>query len=153
DFESKEMGKVFDTLYLVTKLVTKGHGENLKLANNEFQATDPNATDNTDKAHSMGMYRDATKVTIGELLSDPGSFEGKMVEVQGVCTKINSNILGRNWIHLQEGNGSEKTVVVTSQWQATPGDNVKIRALVALNKDFGAGYSYDVLLEEGILVK
>ncbi|MBT8321655.1 MAG: SH3-like domain-containing protein [Eudoraea sp.] len=151
-FESKELEKVFDTLYLVTQLVPKDHGGNLKMGDNDLQITDLDATDMEGKAHSMGMYREATQVTIIELLSDPGSFEGKMVEVQGICTKMNANILGRNWIHLQEGDESKNTVVITSQWQASPGTEVKIRALVALDKDFGAGYTYEVILEEGILV-
>ena len=125
----------------------------MKLLEKDIQVTDADAPAINDKGHSMGMYREATKVTIGELLSDPGSFEGKMVEIQGLCTKINTNILGRNWIHLQEGDQSENTVVVTSQWLASPGDEIKMRALVALDKDFGSGYTYEVLLEEGILVK
>jgi hypothetical protein len=99
------------------------------------------------------MYREATAVGISELLSDPAKLEGKMVEIKGVCTKINTGILGRNWIHVQDKIDSEKKVVVTSQWEASPGDEVTVRAIVALDKDFGAGYTYEVLLEEGILMK
>lgn len=154
NFESKEMERVFDTLYLVTQLVSEAHGAAMKPK--EKIALPPKLGDSKSKMeefHTNGNYRDATEVTLGELLSNPEKLEGKMVEIQGVCLKINTGILGRNWIHVQDQNDSEKKVVVTSQWEASPGDEIKVRALVALNKDFGAGYTYDVILEEGILVR
>ncbi|MCX2720383.1 GW dipeptide domain-containing protein [Lentiprolixibacter aurantiacus] len=152
-FESKEMQKVFDTLYLVTQLLPESQAEKLKSVTNEASATTPENLEPTGEHHTSGIYRDAEKMTIGELLSNPGAYEGKMVEVHGECTKINTGIMGRNWIHLQDVDETENKVVVTSQWVAVPGEEVSFRALVSLNKDFGAGYSYEVLLEEGIMVK
>jgi len=154
NFESKEMERVFDTLYLVTQLVSEAHGAAIKPT--DKIAPPPKLADSdakTEGHHTNGMYREATEVGISELLSDPAKLEGKMVEIKGICTKINTGILGRNWIHVQDKDDREKKIVVTSQWEATPGNDITVRALVALNKDFGAGYTYDVLLEEGILMK
>jgi hypothetical protein len=161
NFESKEMERVFDTLYLVTQLVTEAHGAAIKPTDkiapppkmDESASKMDDFHSKMDESHTNGMYREATAVSISELLANPGELEGKMVEIKGLCTKINSGILGRNWIHVQDKSDSEKKIVVTSQWEASPGDEITVRALVALNKDFGAGYTYDVLLEKGILMK
>ncbi len=84
------------------------------------------------------------------MLENPGEFEGKLVEIKGECTKINTGILSRNWIHLKDPDANDKKIVLTSQEEVTPGDMVTFQAKVALNKDFGAGYSYDILLENGV---
>ncbi len=75
------------------------------------------------------------------------------MELTGTCTKINEGILGRNWLHLKDGTADSQDLVMTSSDGVDPGSEVTVRAIVSLNRDFGAGYSYDVLLEEGKIIR
>ena len=153
DFESKEMQRVFDTIYLITKLVPEAHGASLepieKMADPPAEALE-RGTER--KFHSSPVAGKATRLSIAELLEDPAAFEGKVVELTATCTKINEGILQRNWLHLADGTADNRDLVVTSADATDPGSEITIRAVVRLNRDFGAGYSYDVLLEEGVIL-
>ena len=63
--------------------------------------------------------------------------------------KFNANILGTNWIHIQDGTGEKgmNDLTVTSSQRVKVGDTVVIRGRVTVEKDFGAGYKYDVIVE------
>jgi hypothetical protein len=65
--------------------------------------------------------------------------------------------MGKNWAHLRDGSGSEadKTndILVTTLNDAKLGDVVTAKGVVHLDKDFGSGYSYKVLIEEATLQK
>lgn len=151
NFESKELQKVFDTLYLVTQLVPEAHGKNLKPIGKVATPPKGDASAGEKKGfHSPLGSGIVKKTSISNLLDNPGEFEGKLVEIKGECTKINTGILNRNWIHLQDMNEKDKKIVLTSTEEVAPGDVVTFRARVALNKDFGAGYTYEVLLENGV---
>ncbi len=151
NFESKELLKEFDTLYLVTQLVPEAHGQNLKPTGEVAPPPKIEDAETQKKGYHTAVGSGIVKrTTISKLLENPGEFEGKLVEIKGECTKINTGILSRNWIHLKDPDANDKKIVLTSQEEVTPGDMVTFQAKVALNKDFGAGYSYDILLENGV---
>ena len=150
DFESKEMQRVFDTIYLVTQLVPEAHGDGMKPVTEI--APPPKGSKSDRPFHSQPDYSKAAPLRISELLADPEAYKGKVVEITGTCTKVNEGILNRNWIQLKDGSADASDIVVTSLDQVQPGDQVTIRAIVSLDRDFGAGYSYEVLLEDGVLV-
>jgi len=58
----------------------------------------------------------------------------------------------RNWIHLKDGSKDDFDLVITSDTFVPEGKVVTIKATVTLNKDFGAGYKYDLILENGTIV-
>jgi hypothetical protein len=151
-FESKEMQRVFDTIYLVTRIVPEAQAE--KLRPKKSVAPPPSeASASGDSNFHGGMQKLTTPVRISEIFADPASFEGRQVEISGTCTKVNEGILNRNWIHIKDGSADDKDLVVTSSSSVKEGDPVKIRAVVRLDKDFGAGYSYEILLEDGVVVE
>ncbi|MBW2290211.1 MAG: nucleotide-binding protein, partial [Deltaproteobacteria bacterium] len=63
--------------------------------------------------------------------------------------KFNTGIMGRNWIHIQDGSGSEGSndLTVTTEDTVQVGDLVVIRGTLKMNQDFGSGYSYEILVE------
>ena len=61
--------------------------------------------------------------------------------------------MGKNWIHLKDGSQDDFDLVITSDALVDVGSVVTIKAEVVLNKDFGAGYKYDLILENGSIVK
>jgi hypothetical protein len=90
---------------------------------------------------------------IADVVANAKTLEGKEVTIQGEITKVNSRIMGRNWIHLKDGSKDDYDLVVTSKEVMNIGENVTLTCLVALNKDFGAGYTYDLILEDARRVK
>ncbi len=93
----------------------------------------------------------AGSVTVASIVTNRKSLAGKTVTVRGKVMKYNGNILGFNWLHIQDGSGVEKDgtndITVTSAGVAKVGDIVTITGTVVLDKDFGAGYSYAVMLQ------
>jgi len=89
--------------------------------------------------------------TIAEIVTGRAALKDKTVLVRGKVVKYNPGILGRNWIHLRDGSGSasDKTydVLVTSKNEVKIGDIVLVKGVVRTDKDFGAGYSYPVMIE------
>ena len=81
---------------------------------------------------------------------------GKKVTVRGKVMKFNGGILGVNWIHIQDGTGTaadgSNDITVTSEAGAKVGDEITVTGTVAVNKDLGSGYKYDVLIEHASIV-
>ena len=71
--------------------------------------------------------------------------------VRGQVVKVNEGIMSLNWIHLQDGtdDAGNFDLTITTLETAKVGDIVTFEGTVILNKDFGAGYSYELILEEG----
>jgi len=91
--------------------------------------------------------------TVEEIFSKSSELNGKTVTVRGKVMKISPNIMGRNWIHLQDGTGNPESnthdlVVTTSQEPAADWDIITIEGVLAADKDFGSGYSYAAIIEE-----
>jgi len=67
--------------------------------------------------------------------------------------KVNNGIMGKNWIHIQDGtaNNDDYDLTLTTQNKANKGDVITIEGTVYLKKEFGAGYSYDLIIEEATI--
>ena len=89
-------------------------------------------------------------VTIGELYDGQGGFAGKEVTLRGKVVKFSPRIMGTNWLHVQDGTGQPggQDLTVTTAAEAKVGDTVLITGKVTLNKDFGMGYKYPLILED-----
>ena len=61
--------------------------------------------------------------------------------------------MNRNWIHIKDGSKDDFDLVITTEAYIPEGATFTIKAMVSLNKDFGAGYKYDLILENGEVVK
>ena len=141
NFRSKEHDRVFEKLYLIPSLVKENHGVSKRPA--IAQKTAPKNT----KSYSHEDLSDL--VAIKDLVENPDQFSGKVIKIKGVCTKVNSKILGRNWIHLKDGSLDSYDLVVTSRQVVQVGNEMVVSGKVTLKKDFGSGYYYDILIEEG----
>ena len=91
--------------------------------------------------------------TVGEIMTKSAELKDKPVLVRAKIVKINSGIRGVNWIHLRDGSGSAadqtNDLIITSVEEPKVGDIVTMQGVVRTNKDFGAGYTYKVIVEEG----
>ena len=91
-------------------------------------------------------------MTVADVWAQRNELVGQEVVVRGRVTKYNSGIMGRNWIHLQDGSGSETDgthdLLVTTEAGIAAGNIITIRGIVALDQDFGSGYQYELLVEK-----
>ena len=95
--------------------------------------------------------------TVAEIFAGKVALKDSLVAVRGKVVKYNPGILGRNWIHLRDGSGSrdklDDDITVTTTGTTAVGDVVLVRGTLHLDRDFGAGYAYTVILEDAELVK
>ena len=94
-------------------------------------------------------------ITIAELMANKANYESKEVLIRGKVVKYNSGIMGKNWIHLQDGtaSGDENDLTVTTDMTTKVGDVITISGVIILDKDFGAGYFYKIIMEDARIME
>jgi hypothetical protein len=146
NFTSKSLNRTFDTIYFSGGPVTAGkalgdspHGK----------PSEPVVEKNIKVEKAAG----ADAYTVEEVYKKTAALNGKTVIVKGKVVKVSSGIMGKNWIHLQDGTGDPKNgsnnLVVTSDDTASKGDIVTMKGTITKDKDFGSGYKYSVIMEKG----
>lgn len=95
----------------------------------------------------------AETLSIAEVHAQRESLSGQKVTIEGDVVKVNNGIMGRNFVHLEDGSGEGDTarLTVTSQDTAQVGDEVVATGTITLDTDFGMGYFYPTLVEETTL--
>jgi hypothetical protein len=93
-------------------------------------------------------------ISIGNLFSDMKNYSGKEVRIRGKVTKVNPSIMNTNWIHIQDGTGTEDSydLTVTSSGLPDVGSIITVEGKISLNKDFGHGYKYDIIMEDARII-
>jgi hypothetical protein len=157
NFVSKELNQTFEKIWFVDHIGTSPEFQN---------AVDPHHGMPTDMTQKTDMSQHQMKpsiekgnysieklkdgVTIAELYSKKLDFSGKSIKVKGIVTKVNSQIMDRNWIHIQDGteHEGEYDLTITSNMTAQEGDTIIVEGILAVDKDFGHGYQYKIILEK-----
>jgi len=87
--------------------------------------------------------------TIAEILSSKAELSGKAVKVRAKVVKVSRQIMGKNWLHLQDGtkNGTENDLTITTDALPAVGDTVLVTGVLSTDKDFGYGYKYSAIIE------
>ncbi len=147
DFESEQLGMVFDSVMFIREF-----GE-LKPGNNQdIAGSAPHDHTKTGEHKGIHVERAKNGKTIAEIFSGKASLDGAKVIVSGQVVKINRDIMSRNWIHIQDGTESngEYNLTVTSVLPVDfkVGDVLTFEGVLSADKDFGAGYKYSAILEE-----
>jgi hypothetical protein len=95
--------------------------------------------------------------TVAEVYAQKGALKEKPVSIRGKVVKFNPGIMGKNWVHLQDGSGKadkqDNDITVTTQDMTSVGDTVVVKGTIRVDKDFGAGYAYPVIIEDAKLSK
>jgi hypothetical protein len=94
-------------------------------------------------------------IKISDLFSGKKTYDGKVVRITGKVTKFNAGIMGKNWVHLQDGSEfeGEYDLTVTTAGEAVVGETMTFEGKIALDRDFGYGYLYKIIMEDGVGVK
>jgi hypothetical protein len=152
NFESKSLDRTFDLVYFISQ-VDGGSGKPAEPNSHARTKSAPREPAASGPALSPpdGGY------SIAELYAKRQELGGKTVLLRGRVTKFNSGILGSNWLHIEDGSGSiakgDNDLTITTQGVAGPGDVVEVMGTLSLDKDFGAGYVYALIVENAILTK
>ena len=59
--------------------------------------------------------------------------------------------MGRNWIHIEDGSGKNQELTITTQDVLQLGEVGVFEGTISLDKDFGAGYRYEIIMENAKL--
>jgi len=156
NFTSKTLNRTFDKIVFSTGPVSQEgavdtksfHG---KTTGSKDTEVSPNEKIQVEKSSGQDAY------TVAELYEKRAELDKKTVVVRGKVVKVSSGIMGKNWLHIQDGSGNQKDgnndLVVTSQDLAAVGDIVTANGTLYKDKDFGSGYKYDVIVEQASIKK
>ena len=151
-YHSKTLNRDFDVVYFAGSVVVNGiqptaDSETRELPKNHPPLASAAAAPKVDLA---GIKKSIGGKTIEEIFGSKAKLGGQQVKVRGKVVKYNSNILGKNWLHIRDGSGSEGSndLVVTTSASVKVGDTVVVSGAISLNKDFGSGYKYAVIIED-----
>ncbi len=165
NFESKTLNRKFDTIAFGTIAGRPTAAPSQPAMMSSAPASPSAKPAGTPAQHmtapdvpSVAVPRAETKdaKTVAELLTANASLNGQSVTVRGTVVKFLTGIMGKNWIHLRDGSksgGEDADITVTTDAVATVGDVVIVKGKVSIDKDFGAGYRYPVIIENAELSK
>lgn len=151
DFHSKEIDRTFDVIYFVNQISKTPLNKQQPMA-----AEMPTGHTGKVAAKSAEVELEKTEgeLTISDVFAKRADFTSKEFEIRGVVVKVNKQVMGKNWVHIQDGTASEGKfdLTITTQAEVEVGDEVTFKGKLTLEKDFGAGYYYDVIMEDATLV-
>lgn len=157
NYRNEELNMTFDTLYIVDQ-VTRQKGVvgdmpekqpvSMKMPPGHAGGKIAPVKQNVSVTIAPGT------LAIAGLYENKQRYAGKKVKVSGVVVKVNRNIMGRNWVHLQDGTSYHNSfdLTVTTQQEIEPGQTATFEGIIALNKDFTSGYFYEVIMESAVAV-
>jgi len=137
DYYSTTLDRTFARIYFTGAIEVVGAGP-------AADDDEPDAGDTPAVAPAAGG------VTVGQVFARRAELVGTEIVVRGEVVKYNSGILGANWLHIQDGTGTAGTndLTVTTAATAAVGDTVTVRGMLVADRDFGAGYVYDLIIED-----
>ncbi len=149
NFRSNTLGRTFDEIYFLGTLTDSAADAPLApvAGGGVAHGAAPAIATGAPLAPVAGGH------TIERVYAATATLAGKPVAVRGRVVKYNADIMGKNWLHLQDGSGAAGTndLTVTTSGTAKVGDVIVARGVLAVDRDFGGGYKYAVLIEDATL--
>jgi len=155
NYHSQSLNRDFDVVYFVETVLNAttstatvapaAAGMQMPEGHPPIKAEASSAVDLTNVVKADDGY------TIEEIYSQKTELSDKQVALRGKVVKFNPQIMGTNWIHLQDGSGDSTAgnndLTVTSTVQVSVGNTIVATGTLTLDKDFGYGYKYDLIME------
>jgi len=156
NYHSNSLDRTFDVVYFTAFISLNGQEPSSAAlsphATTPSQAQPPAAA----AMDFSGIAKAKDGKTVGEVFDGKSGLAGKSVSVRGKVVKYTGGVMGKNWIHLQDGTKSASganDLTVTTAGSAAVGDTVLVKGVVVLDQDFGYGYKYEVLVEDASIDK
>jgi len=141
NFHSKTLNRTFDTILFAGDTTSTKQQP-------QIQETKPDIMDS--------KYKTDKSVTIAQLFKERSKYANAKVTVRGKVTKVSEAIMGLNWVHIQDGSrfkGMNDLVFTTKTAAPKLGDVVNAEGKVVIDKDFGYGYFYPIIIQEASFSK
>jgi hypothetical protein len=158
NFTSKTLNRTFDSIVFSGGPVAAGGQAAPGMPSGD--PTHPGSKANVaslDKNIKVEKAAGDNAYTIGETYAKSTALNSKQVAVKGKVVKFSQGIMGKNWLHIQDGSGDQQKgthdLVATTQDTAAVGDIVTVTGTFAKDKDFGAGYNYKAIIEDAKVQK
>jgi hypothetical protein len=158
NFESKELNKTFETIYFIEKISTTAAESLTPLSSpipHPISILNTDATKPVIEKAEVNIEAAGGTISIAELYQNKEKYNNTVVQIQGKVTKFNPAIMNVNWVHIEDGTdfNGEFDLTVTTLEEVQLEDIITVKGKVILNKDFGAGYVYAVLIENATITK
>jgi hypothetical protein len=148
NFTSKSLNRTFESI-----IFSGGPASKPGPAVSAKTAAAPQSTEKI----KVGKASGPDAYTVSEIHENVATLNEKTATVKGKVVKVSEGIMGKNWIHLQDGTGDAakgtNKLVTTSQDLPSVGDIVTMKGTIYKDKDFGSGYKYTVIMERAAVVK
>jgi len=148
NYNSKTLHRTFDLVYFAGSISHKGQQllGPAAMAGHGMMGSSVVPMANMDFS---GIRKPLQGKTVAEIFAEKDALAGKKVALAAKVVKASYGILGKNWLHVQDGTGltGANDLTVTTDANSQPGQTVLIEGLLSKDKDIGAGYKYTVLIE------
>ncbi|WP_200764078.1 GW dipeptide domain-containing protein [Nitrosophilus alvini] len=152
NFQSKTLNRTFDKILFVAVIAPlKGTNAHACESCDTHKNQAVTAQTSQDSVQKQGSGEKIAKAeggyTIAEIFQKKEELKNKTVKVRGKVTKVSRAIMGKDWVHIEDG--SESDLVITSpSANVEVGDVVTATGILKTDVDFGYGYFYPVIMEE-----
>ncbi len=154
NFESKGLKRTFGSIIFTDGSIRMSASDS-SAASNKKQATSSGskgATVGKDAKISVAKAVGPNSITVEEAFVNGASLDKKNIVVRGKVVKVSTGIMKKNWIHIQDGSGSQEkgtyNLVCTTQDKVEAGAVVTVSGILMKERDFGGGYKYNVIIED-----
>jgi len=144
---SKSLNRTFEKIYFVESIAAPGAAAAAAPADAADHSRPVVTAGDIDVS---GVKKAAGGQTVADVYGNKAALAGKEIAVRGKVVKFSQQIMGTNWIHVQDGTGAAGTndLTVTTDAVVKAGDTVLVKGVLVADKDFGFGYKYDVIIEK-----
>lgn len=159
NYQSRALNRTFDLVYFsgnvtVNGVAVAGAGAAPKASAGNLPPGHPPTSRGPGAVDLAGIKRAENGQTVEEIIKGKARFAGKRIAVRARVVKYNAGILGKNWLHIRDGSGAEGTndLTVTTSATAKVGDLVLVTGVLSVDRDFGSGYRYGLIVEDASVV-
>jgi len=155
DFYSRELDWTFDRIYFVSQ-ISASPITGQKSSEESGHMTSPHAPGRpASEKLDISIAPQQGSISIAVLYENREKYSGQTVKVAGQVTRFNPGIMNRNWVHIQDGSEHNGNfgITVTTPDHVHLGDKVIVEGQLELDRDFGAGYFYNLIIENASVKK
>jgi len=159
DFTSRELNRTFKEVLFLDSLSRTSDfekKENTVVKDHRLMSSSDSGMTGKPKIKKIEVKMDkGNGVTIADLYAKRASFSGKTVKIKGQVVKFSPDIMGKNWIHIQDGteSGGKFDLTITTDLTVKVGEMLTFEGKITLNKDLGYDYFYEVIMEDAKILK
>ncbi len=145
NFHSNSLNRDFPIIYFVNRFNTDKAGQ----ARGTTAMASPHGKTPPSSAATPveGIDRVEGGHTIAEIYDGKQKLDGKVLRVRGKVTRYTAGVMGKNWFHIRDSSTLDDLAVTTDDTVAVDAV-VVIEGKLAVDKDYGNGFVYPLIVED-----